>query len=107
MSKLTIVLDLVRKGVITDQQAQELLQTEKEYIHQPYYHPYRWYGWPYYQAPGTYCGSTNALLNSGSITYTDTPYMLTSGLTLTSDTDFILAQSGTTTTTSTTNEANS
>lgn len=46
MDKLKIVLDLVRKGLITDEQAQVLLSTEKEYVYYPR-DVYRSNNWPW------------------------------------------------------------
>ncbi len=68
MDKFKIVLDLVRRGAITDEQAQSLLTTEKEYIHYPVYQPrqYHWpWAYPYYGQPYFYNG-----LSAGDIILT-------------------------------------
>src|SRR5882672_1307916 len=75
MDKIKIVLDLVRKELINDEQAEILLITEKEYVYS-YPVPYSYVPWtyappvyyPYLTPTITYCssGSGSLTLTSGS-----------------------------------------
>ena len=47
MDKTNLILDLVKEGKITNEQAKVLLEKEKEYVYYPtsypYVYPYQWY----------------------------------------------------------------
>ena len=58
MDKTNLILDLVKEGKITNEQAKVLLEKEKEYVYYPISYPqvYPWY--PYYQPTITYSSGT-------------------------------------------------
>ena len=64
MDKTNLILDLVKEGKITNEQAKVLLETEKEYVYYPTYprtyYPYP--SWPY--NPITFCGTSGNAVNT-------------------------------------------